>query len=257
MAVIVNITRDFSGAVVLFAVEREAKAFTRLFPIQLPVAAPGYRLVLDKLEYSQSPERHILIGLTGVGKSAARACIEAILATGARPRRVVVAGFAGALRHGLPLAEVTIASEVVDEYGGRWETSWPGERCGRVLTCEQMIGEPVRKMELGKKHAADCVEMESSAMAEVCHKHSIPFGCVRVVSDDVNKPLSRRLMGLVESGRVSISRLLWEVLRSPKMGIELIRLAKHTRRAADALGQTLRELFATADGNQTPTRNSD
>jgi adenosylhomocysteine nucleosidase len=244
MAVIVRTIGDFTGSVVLFAVEREAKAFGRLFPMRLSALEPGYQFLLHQYEDGQNSERHILVGLTGVGKAAARSCLEAILAAGARPRRVVVAGFAGALRTALPLAEVIVASEVVDEHGGRWEATWPEKRLGRVLSCDQMIGEPVRKFEFGKKHAADCVDMESSAVAEVCHRHGIPFGSVRVVSDEVNKPLSRRLMGLVESGQVSIRRVLWEVMRSPRMGIELVRLAKHTRRAADALAQRLRDLLA-------------
>ena len=244
MAVLVNTVGDFSGSVVLFAVEREARAFGRLFAVQLPVIEPGYQFLLHQYEDSKKPERQILVGVTGVGKSAARSCIEAILAAGAKPRRVVVAGFAGALREGLPLAEVIVASEVVDEHGGRWQTSWPEKRFGGVLTCELMIGEPARKLVLGKKYTADCVDMESSAVAEVCQRHGMPFGCVRVISDDVNQPLSRRLIGLVESGRVSIPRVIRAVIRSPKLAIELVRLTKHTRRAADALANRLRQLLA-------------
>jgi adenosylhomocysteine nucleosidase len=228
---------------VLFAVEREAKAFARLYPYRAGLVPPGYQLLLG----DDAPERWILVGLTGVGKPAARSLAEAILKRSPHVQRVVVAGFAGALREGLPLADVIAASEVVDEFGGRWPTTWPDKGHGRVLTCEKMIGEPALKKELGKKHEADAVDMESSAVAEVCHQRGIPFGCLRVVSDDVNKPLSRRLMGLVESGRVRISRVLWEVLRSPRMGVELVRLAKHTRLAADVLGRTLRRLLCVGD----------
>lgn len=230
---------SFEGTVLLFAVEREANAFLRLFP---------GRAVLSRTRWLCKPS--LLVEMLGVGKTAARAGVEALLATGVRPQRVIVAGFAGALRAGLPLAHVIVASHVVDERGRCWETRWPecshGERekWGRVLTCDRMIGEPIHKLELGNKHNADCVEMESSAVADVCQRHGIPFGCVRVVSDDVNKPLSKRLMGMVESGRVSIRRVLWEVTRSPKMGIELIRLAKHTRRAADRLARKLHEMLA-------------
>lgn len=249
MATHLTIDQSFIGTVVLFGVEREAKAFVRLFPYRVAQTAPFITLCHDDTSPAEpgSHDEHramILVGVTGVGKAAARACVEEMLARGARPSRIVIAGFAGALREGLPLAEVLIATEVVDESGGRWATSWPEKRFGRVLTCEKMIGEPVMKCQLGATHQAHVVDMESSAVAEVCHRHGIPFGCVRVVSDDVNKPLSRRLMGLVESGRVRLGRVLWEVLRSPRMGVELVRLAKHTRRAADALARRLRELLA-------------
>lgn len=223
----------FRGSVVLFAVEREAKAFVRTYR-ERHVRAGDYWICGDE----------VLVGLLGVGKPFARKRLEALLASGCRPARIIVAGFAGALRTGMPLAEVVVATEVVDEHGGRWATTWPEKRTGRVLTCDQMIGEPARKLELGIRHDAEVVEMESSAVAEICQKRGIAFGCVRVVSDDVNKPLSKRLMGLVESGRVSIPRVLWETIRSPKMAVELIRLAKQTRRAADSLAETLRSLLA-------------
>jgi hypothetical protein len=241
VAAVVIINESFRGSVILFAVEREAKAFARLFPFRASlVPPPAYQLLFDK---DDAPERWILVGLTGVGKPAARRTLEAILKRSPHVQRVVVAGFAGALREGLRLAEVIAASEVVDELGNRWPTTWPEMRHGRVLTCEKMIGEPALKKELGKKHEADAVDMESSAVAEVCQQRGIPFGCVRVVSDDVNKPLSRRLMGLVESGRVRITRVLWEMLRSPRMAVELVWLAKQTRKAADVLAGRLRQLL--------------
>ena len=84
-------------------------------------------------------------------------------------------------------------------------------------------------------HEADVVDMESSAVAAACARHGVNLGCVRVVSDDVSKPLSRRLMGLVEAGRVSKCQLTKTLLLSPPMVIELLRLAGDTRRAADRL----------------------
>jgi adenosylhomocysteine nucleosidase len=234
---VILLDESFRGSIVLFALEREAKAFVRLYPYKGSLIPPGYCLVFGE---DDSPDCQILVGMIGVGKPAARAATETLLKLVPNAQRVIVAGFAGALREGLPLAEVVVASDVVDEFGGRWATTWPTERSGRILTCERMIGEPALKKKLGATHQADAVDMESSAVAEVCHRHGIPFGCFRVVSDDENKPLSRRLMGLVESGRVRIWRVLWEVLRSPRMGVELIRLAKHTRFAADRLAQRLR-----------------
>ena len=228
------IDESFRGTVVLFAVEREAKPFLRSCRDARAISSD--RWLCDK--------GRLLVEIVGVGKPSARSNVEALLATGCRPQQIIVAGFAGALRGGLAVGDVIVAAEVVDESGGRWPTTWPDERNGRVLTTDRMIGEPALKTELGIKHAADIVEMESSAVAEVCVRHGIPFGCVRVVSDDVSKPLSKRLMGLVESGRVRIIRVLWEVLRSPGMGIELVRLAKQTRMAAEKLTARLNALLA-------------
>ena len=230
-----NPDSSFRGSVVLFGVEREAKPFLGSFH-ERPQRLGSQRWLCG--------DRDVLTIVIGVGKTEAQNKVEALLAEGCRPRQIIVSGFAGALRANLQVGEVIVASEVVDESGNHWATSWPAERSGRVLTSAQMIGEPDQKRMLGEKHQADVVDMESSAVAEVCQRHGIPFGCVRVVSDDVTKPLSQRLMTLVESGRVSLWRLLQLVLRSPKMGVELVRLARQTRFAADRLTERLRLALA-------------
>jgi adenosylhomocysteine nucleosidase len=223
------IDQTFSGTIVLFAVEREAKAFVSTYRV---------RQVLSPTQWLC--DGRILVEMLGVGKNGARRRAQSLCASGCRPERIVVAGFAGALREGLAVGDVLAVADIVDESGNQWATGWPQQRSGRLLTCASMIGDPDLKRNLGLRHRADIVDMESSAIAEICTTHGIPFGCVRVVSDDVSKPLSQRLMGLVESGRVSIWRVLKEVMCSPHTIIELIRLAKQTRQAAERLAERLR-----------------
>lgn len=222
----------FAGTVLCFAVEREVKAFLRLYPDHRRIAPD--RWLCDE---------RILVTMLGVGLESTRKIVESLLST-CKPQRMIVAGFAGALRAGLVVGDVLAVSSIVDESCHEWQTSWPEARAGRLFTSTRMIGEPAEKLALGEKLAADIVDMESAAVAVLCQQHDVAFGCVRVVSDDVSKPLSQRLMGLVESGRVSIRRVLWEVARSPRLGVELVRLAKQTSFAADRLACRLRELLA-------------
>jgi adenosylhomocysteine nucleosidase len=219
-------------SVVLFAVDRELKPFVRRFADRKQIAKTRWLC----------GQGRILVELLGVGKAGAKQKLETLIASGIEPARTIVAGFAGALRTNLHIGDVIAVSEIVDESGGRWTTAWPAERSGRLFTSERMIGDPSEKLALGFQHSADIVDMESSAIAEVCQRHSIPFGCVRVVSDDVLRPLSQQLMGLVESSRVSIGRCFLEVLRSPRFAIELLRLAKATALAADRLALKIDEL---------------
>jgi adenosylhomocysteine nucleosidase len=107
-----------------------------------------------------------------------------------------------------------------------------------------MIGEPGLKSELGLKHQADVVDMESAAVAEICRQEGISFGCVRVISDDSNRHLSQRLMTSVESGKVSIPQVVKQLFRSPRLIVELIRLAKHTRHAAQRLAERMKTELA-------------
>jgi nucleoside phosphorylase len=184
------------------------------------------------------------VALLGVGKRAASQRLEELLATVGRPERIVVAGFAGGLREGLALGDIVIASEIVDEFGGAWQTDWPADRSGCVLTCDKMIGEPELKSELGSKYHADVVDMESAVVAAASRRMSISFGCVRVISDASDTHLSQRLMTLVESGEVSIRQVVKQLLSSPHLIVELIRLAKHTRRAARRLANRLKTELA-------------
>jgi hypothetical protein len=85
--------------------------------------------------------------------------------------------------------------------------------------------------------------METATVARVCEQRQVPFGCVRVISDDVEEALSPRLVSLFSGGRISPMRVLFALLRSPSLAAELIRLAKQTRFAAAQLARVLGELL--------------
>jgi hypothetical protein len=85
--------------------------------------------------------------------------------------------------------------------------------------------------------------MESAVVARRCAAAGLPFGCLRVISDDVQTSLSPKLLGLLAGGRVSVRRLLAALLGSPGMVAELWRLARDTRFAAGRLAVALGELL--------------
>src|SRR5581483_4350579 len=89
--------RGSDGTVVLFALEREAAPFRR--------KARGLPAVR--------------VAVTGIGGAAAGRTVARELAA-AKPERVVMAGFCGALRDGLAVGEVVVPVEVVDDAGNRW-----------------------------------------------------------------------------------------------------------------------------------------
>jgi adenosylhomocysteine nucleosidase len=202
---------------VLFALEREAAPFRRL-------GIPGVR-----------------IGVTGVGARAARAAVRRLFAAGT-PGPVVMAGFAGALRPGLAVGDVLRPAEVVDGAGRCWPAAPPWADTGRLLTVHRLVGEPAAKVELGRRHGADIVDMESAAVADECAWHGIPFAAVRAVSDDAATRLPPALAGVLASGRVRPFRLAKVLLRQPWLASHLWRLARDTRKAAEALAEALAEL---------------
>jgi adenosylhomocysteine nucleosidase len=244
----------FEDACVVFALDREARPFCREFrPQQRFPGAPCWARFCGPAWLS------VLVLETGIGATRARKAMEWLLSRPVlenvpyRPKVVLSAGFSGALQPGLAVGDIVLATEVIDTEGERWRATWPGElpagewqppiRRGRVLTASHLVGDPVQKRALGEKHEAVAVDMESATLARLCSKQGIPFGCVRAISDDMDTPLSPKLVSVLAGGRVAYGRLLWSMLTSPRLVGELWRLARQTRFAAEQLGRALGELL--------------
>lgn len=239
---------------IVFALDRESQAFRQEFRVQQRFAeAPCWARFCG-------PEwLTVLVLHAGVGTARMTSAMEWLLGEPKfgnlvyRPRLILCAGFAGALREGLQVGAVVLATEVVDADGQRCPTTWPEElpsgewrpplRRGALLTARKLINTPEEKQALGKQLDCVAVDMESAAVARLCHKKNVPFGCVRVISDDVHTTLSPQLVPLMATGSVSIPRLLWTVVRSPGLVWELRRLARHTHLAGQHLGKALGELL--------------
>jgi adenosylhomocysteine nucleosidase len=244
----------FEDACVAFALNREAGPFFREFrPQQRFPGAPC------RARFCGPAWLSVLVVETGIGPTRACKALEWLLSRPVlenvpyRPKVVLSAGFSGALQPGLAVGDIVLATEVIDTEGEHWPATWPGElppgewrppiRRGRVLAASHLVGDPAQKQALGEKHEAVAVDMESATLARLCSKQGVPFGCVRVISDGMNTPLSPKLVSVLAGGRVAYGRLFWNVLKSPRLMGELWRLARQTRFAAEQLGRALGELL--------------
>lgn len=247
----------FNDPCLLFAVRRESQAFRREF---LPNERfPGAPCPAWFCAPRALPELSVLVLETGVGMGSARTALEWVLSKPMlegvpyQPKLILSTGFAGGLQQSLKVGDLIVATEVIDTEGTRWPTTWPGElppgdwqpplHRGRLLSVSQLVGSPDEKRALGKRHDALAVEMEAAALAPLCLKHGIPFGCVRAMSDGVATELSPKLVSVLAGGKVSPLRLLLAVLAAPRLLGELRRLARDTRRASEQLGKALGELL--------------
>ena len=239
---------------VLFPLRREAAPFCREFrPQQRFPGAPCWARFCGPAWLS------VLVLETGMGQARTAEALRWLLGRPllenlpCRPRVVLSAGFAGALQAGYQVGDVVLATEVIDAEGGCWLTTWPGDlpagpwqpplRRGKLLTVSGLANAAGTKGELGEKYGAVAVDMESATVARECLRERIPFGCVRVISDDVHTTLSPQLASVLTGGRVSALRVLGLVLRRPTVIGELWQLARHTRHAAIQLGKALGELL--------------
>jgi hypothetical protein len=244
----------FDDPCILFALRRESRAFRRVFkPQERFPDAPCWA------RFCGEPWLSVLVLETGVGAEPTRRALEWALSQPVlgnipyKPKIVLCAGFCGALEEDRHVADIILANEVVDAEGHVWPTTWPGDlppgewrpplHRGRVLSLPRLVGDPAEKRALGRKHLAVAADMESEAAAEVCRRRGVPFGCVRVISDDLHTSLSPQLVKMLSGGRVSPLGLVLGTLRSPGLAREMWRLAKDTYMAAERLGTALGELL--------------
>jgi adenosylhomocysteine nucleosidase len=243
----------FDEPCILFALPREAKAFLREFPPQQRLPdAPCWA------QFCGPSWLSVLVLQTGMGC----ACVEKALAwlDGAprfgdvpcRPKLIVSAGFAGGLTNDLRAGDLIVATELCTEDGVCLPAPWPGVLTGawspeplrgRILTVAAPVARTEQKAAMAQKYAALAVDMESALVARWCSRKQIPFGSVRVISDDAQTSLSPELQTLLARGQPSILQLVSAGVRSPRLLRELIRLAGQTRWAGKQLGKALGELL--------------
>jgi len=240
---------------IVFALRRESMYFRRRFPFQQRFPGAPCRA-----QFRGLPSLTVLMLETGLGAAAMETALRWCLNTPRfdtapyRPRFVLSAGFSGALQPGQRVGDLILATEVVDQQGNCWPTYCPDYLAaevhsrGRLLTVTELAGDPRTKQRLGERYEAMAVDMETAVVARLCQEHGIPFACLRVISDDLNTPLSPHLVELLRRGRVSPLRLAWTVLRHPSLIQELWRLAGQTRFAAGRLSAIGRRLSADPSG---------
>jgi adenosylhomocysteine nucleosidase len=230
------------GWAFLFTLRRESAPFTRRLRFAEKLAAPCTAALYHT---NRGPA---VVMETGIGTDRAAAATRWLLDHHvARP--VVACGFAGALSPSLKVGDVLVASEVVETIDDiHWRTSVPVELgdlpVGRLLTAPRLVATPADKRSLAGQTGAVMVDMESAAIAEVCQERRVPCAVVRAISDAADAALSPRLVALVSRGRVAPWQVVAAVARSPRLAVELWRLARDTRIAARALAATIHELVS-------------
>jgi adenosylhomocysteine nucleosidase len=240
---------------ILVALREEVRAIQPLLEGARPI--PGEKgLVGGRLA-----EADVLLARSGVGTARAADVTRRLLER-FRPRAILAAGFAGGLREDLRPGDVVAASSVAEdrptdaagdpvtrdapaailEVLGRAEatrpTLPPGNRLlvGRLVTVARPSKSPEEKLELRRRHRADAVDMESSAVAGAAAEAGIPWLCVRTILDEQACELPfdfGKVLG--PDGEPATGKILAEAIRRPTRFVALAGLGARARRAAKSL----------------------
>jgi adenosylhomocysteine nucleosidase len=200
--------------------------------------------------------RVVAVALAGMGRTAVRQATLRLIA-GHRPRWIVSAGFGGALDPSLALGDIILPREIVppepdaprlrvDLELGPVVAARPGRRIqsGRLATVDHVIRTAAEKAALRERTGADVVDMETSAVAAVCHERSQPFFAVRVISDDATADLPPEVLTILgPTGSFRLGAAVGALWRRPASLKELWGLREAAIEASDRLAAVLPALF--------------
>jgi adenosylhomocysteine nucleosidase len=183
-----------------------------------------------------------LLAAHGPGPALAAFATEAALGVEPHPRALLSTGLCGGLQPHLRAGDVLIGAGVRAE-SGAWTCAQPksdrGAAAGVVWSQDRVAWCAAEKRAL-QQQGADAVEMEAAAVAHSALRHSLPFFCIRVVSDALadDMPFDFNQYRDAE-GRFNIGAIGRAALRRPAAIPALIGLARRSARAGRNLGDFL------------------
>jgi adenosylhomocysteine nucleosidase len=206
----------------------------------------------------------VVVALSGPGRQNAARAAE-LLIDGHHPRRLISAGFAGALWPALKRNDILIADRVLavsdtaplEATAGRdvirdelpidvpaelqAMLSQPDVHRGQLLTVDRIVRLPGQRQTLFEGCGALAVDMETFAVAEVCVRRQTPFSSIRVISDTAAETLPPEIDRLLaqRSGAAQWGTALGSIWRRPSTAKDLYRLMENALTASDRLAKFL------------------
>ncbi len=192
---------------------------------------------VDDVTLYDLPNAVVAIG--GIGEKFAHRAAE-VAVEYAHPTQLISAGIAGAVSPKLKVGDVGRIHEVVHAAsatsywcaGGEW-----------ILATSQHVTDAAIKQELLNRYAADVVDMEAAAVAQVADARRLKFAAIKAVSDEaafVMPPLDRFID---EYGRFATGSFLLYVAVRPKWWSSLGTLKRNNDLAAANLCRELEHLL--------------
>ncbi len=183
--------------------------------------------------------QEVLLLANGAGRRRAAEAVDA--AKPWRPDAIVSTGFCGGLDRELPVACIVIATAIASDQGAYTAAPGPqgasGGHCGLVCSIDHVARTAGEKRQL-RETGACAVEMEAAGVAERAQSLTVPFFCVRAVTDLADETMANDFnSALRPDGHFDTMIILRGTLRRPMVRLpELFRLCQRSMRATRALG---------------------
>jgi adenosylhomocysteine nucleosidase len=230
---------------VVFALGIEAGGLRDLLADEFSIRGHGFVARFGKLK-----GRDVVVIQSGAGQEAAARATDALI-TAHRPPWVISAGFAGGLCPEVKRHDVVMANSVMDTHGNRLGIDLKvdpeslaqiqGVHLGPVLTADRIVRLPAEKRELGDRHRAMAVDMESFAVAEVCRRQHVRFLAVRIIGDSVDEALPADVEKMLnqKTGSARLGAAAGALWKRPGSIKDMFKLKENALVASDRLAKFL------------------
>jgi hypothetical protein len=221
------------NVIVLAPMPLEMKAIVRAFGLDFAAGAPGR--AAGTVGESNVTAVHIGMG-PPLTRSALRSIFNHSDSAVPRPDHVIVAGICGGLDPHLDVGTLINPEVVIDHSSGaRYRHSPPGDEplAGNLVTTEGVSLDGA----LSKRFFdAGCigVDMETSAVAEVCEANGCPWSVYRCIGDrHFDGLLDARVVALTNAdGSGKMDEIAQLIAAEPELGAKLEQLSRDSSRAA-------------------------
>ena len=180
--------------------------------------------------------------ITGMGvRNASKGTVEALSKN--KPALVLTTGFAGGLNPKLKVGDVVFEEDA--GAGLRSELIRLNAIPVQFHCADKVAVTAADKQALWKSTGADAVEMESSAIRQICCERGIPSATIRVISDAAVEDLPLDFNALMTpDDKIDFAKLALKLVCGPQKIPQLIRFQKQTSSAARNLAEVLQKLLA-------------
>jgi adenosylhomocysteine nucleosidase len=190
---------------------------------------------------SDQGESEWMAACAGAGVDAAERAFAEIEKDGAIDL-VVSTGWAGALSEEFVAGRAYPVSGVIDaRTGERFAVAGQSAECWLVTS--DRVADQAEKRRLAAAYGAGLVDMEAAGVARLAAMRGLPFYCLKAVSDGMADRLPDFNGFISANGQFQSARFIFFALLRPWHWPALMRLGENSRKAAQAIAESLRDLL--------------
>lgn len=186
-------------------------------------------------------EEEWICACAGMGQTAAMRAFAAV-EDGGPVDLLFSVGWAGALTAAAEPGSAHNVAGVVDALTGERFNCDAG--AGDLwLVTSPIVANEAEKRRLAATYNAALVDMEAAAIARLARMREIPFYCVKGVSDGPGEKLPDFNRFIGADGQMQMGRFTLFALLSPRHWPSLMRMGENSRKAADAIAESVRNIL--------------